>query len=80
MVVRRKPTTVTGSTGNHIDLLIALRTKLANAIDDPDIHPRDLAPLARRIIEIDKEIQAMSIEETDPIAAGLRVVSDRMSS
>jgi hypothetical protein len=46
-----KPLTVTA--GDHHDLLVALRTRIAAAIDNPNTPAQALAALARQIREID---------------------------
>jgi hypothetical protein len=50
-----KPLTVTAAatTGDHHDLLVALRTRIAAAIDNPNTPAQALAALARQIREID---------------------------
>ena len=53
--------------------LVANRTRIAQAIDSPDISPRDLAALTRRVLEIDKEVRALDLaaeqEAADAYAA-----------
>ena len=44
--------------GNHEEILIALRLRLAAAMQDPIAHPRDLAALSRQVVEITKELDA----------------------
>lgn len=39
--------------------LVALRARIAKAIDDPNIRGADLASLSRRLLEIRKEIDAI---------------------
>lgn len=39
--------------------LIAMRRRLAKALDDPNCPPRDMAALSRRQLEIGREIEAM---------------------
>lgn len=45
--------------GNQRDQLVAMRTRIAKAIDDPNIRGADLAALSRRLLEIGKEIDAI---------------------
>lgn len=45
--------------GSHRDLLIAMRSRLATAVDNPATAQRDLASLTRRLMEIAKEITAL---------------------
>lgn len=44
--------------GDDRDLLVALRDRLAEAIDDPECPKRDLAALTRRLQDTVKEISA----------------------
>jgi hypothetical protein len=44
---------------SHLALLIALRDRIASDIDSGDVPPRDMAALARRLLEIAKEIDAL---------------------
>jgi len=57
----KAPTTVVGAleSGSRRDELVAMRLRIARAIDDPNIRGADLAALTRRQIEIGKEIDAM---------------------
>lgn len=45
--------------GTPRDLLVALRTRIAKTLDDPNCPARDQASLSRRLLEIRKEIEAM---------------------
>ena len=44
------------ASGNRLELLLALRTRLAWSINDPACPARDLAALTRRIMDVAKEI------------------------
>lgn len=44
--------------GTRLDVLAATQAVVAQAIDDPGTPARDLAALARRLLEINKEIDA----------------------
>jgi hypothetical protein len=60
-VPHKKPLTVTAAAkdGNRRDLLVALRARIAQTVENADTPPRDLAALSRRLLEIAKEIEAM---------------------
>jgi hypothetical protein len=45
--------------GDRRGLLVAMQARIAAAIDDPKTHPRDLAQLARRQLEIAEDIAAI---------------------
>ena len=63
----KKPLTVTdaASTGTHKDLLVAMRARVATAVQDPNTPARDLAALTRRLMEIAKDIEAMDAQERE---------------
>ena len=44
------------ASNDRLKLLLAMRTRIAEAVDDPDCPPRDLASLTRRLQEIAKEV------------------------
>lgn len=43
-------------------MLVAMQTRIADAVDDPETPPRDLAALTRRLMEIAKEIEAIDVQ------------------
>ena len=47
--------------GTHRDLLVAMRDRIATAVQDPNCPPRDLAALTRRLNEIAKDIRALDL-------------------
>jgi hypothetical protein len=47
--------------GNHRDLLVSMRERIARTVSDPDCPPRDLASLTRRLQDIAKEIEALDL-------------------
>lgn len=53
------------ASGSHLGMLLAMQTRLAGAIDDPTTHPRDLAALTRRLLEITKEIETVEAAEAE---------------
>lgn len=57
----RKPHTVTSaaSDGDRLDLLMAMRLRVATAVEDPNTPARDLAALTRRLMEIAKDIDVL---------------------
>ncbi len=67
---RKKPLSVVeaATRGTHEELLAALRLRIATTIADPTAHPRDLAALARQLLEISREMQATKAGgEEDPV-------------
>jgi hypothetical protein len=49
--------------GSHRDLLVAMRTRLAKAVQAPDCPPRDLAALTRRLQDVAREIHAIDARD-----------------
>lgn len=65
-----KPKTVAEAAagGDHRELLVAMRERIAKTVSDPNCPPRDLAALTRRLQEIAKELEAIELrakEEAD---------------
>ncbi len=56
-----KPLTITqaAEAGARLAELVAMRLRLAKALDDPNCPPRDMAALSRRQLEIGREIDAL---------------------
>lgn len=44
------------SSGTRRDVLVALRTRIAESVADPETPPRDLAALSKRLIEVMNDI------------------------
>ncbi len=59
----KKLTTVSQAvaSGTRRDELVAMRARIAKAIDEPNIRGADLAALSRRLLEIGKEIEALDL-------------------
>lgn len=68
----REPMTVTAAAkdGTTRDLLVALRTRIATAVESKDTLPRDLAALSKRLTDISKEIEALDAREAGQGASG----------
>lgn len=71
---KRPPKTVVEAAegGNHRELLVAMRERIARAVSNPDCPPRDLAALTRRLQDIAKEIEVIDLrtkEEADEAGA-----------
>lgn len=59
----RAPMTVTtaAAEGDRLDLLVAMRARVAKDVEDPNTPARDLAALTRRLLEIVNEIEAIRL-------------------
>lgn len=49
--------------GSHRDLLVAMRERIARAVENPTTPPRDLAALSRRLQDIAREIEQIDARE-----------------
>jgi len=60
---KKPPSTVAQAveSGTQRDQLVAMRTRIAKAIDDPNIRGADLAALSRRLLEIGREVDAIDV-------------------
>jgi hypothetical protein len=60
----RRPLTISQAAkdGSRRDLLVALRDRIARALENPNTLPRDLASLSLRLLDIVKEIEAIDAE------------------
>jgi hypothetical protein len=62
---RKKSVSEAAASGTHRELLVAMRDRIAKAVQDPDCPPRDLASLSRRLQEISKEIEASDLRNAE---------------
>lgn len=58
---RPKRVTEAAADGTRRELLVAMRARVATAVEDPNTPARDLAALTRRLLEIAKEIEAIDV-------------------
>jgi hypothetical protein len=56
-----KSVTKAAAEGTPRELRVAMRTRIATAVEDPNTPARDLAALTRRLLEIAKEIEAIDV-------------------
>lgn len=64
-----KSITEAASTGTHRELLVAMRDRIAKAVEDPSCPPRDLASLSRRLHELSKDIEQHDALESEEVAS-----------
>jgi len=58
---RAKSVTEAAAEGSRRELLVALRSRVASAVAEPNTPARDLAALTRRLQEIAKDIEAIDL-------------------
>ncbi len=51
--------------GDHRDQLVAIRARIALAIDDPNVRGADLAALSRRLLDVAKELEAIDVRRRE---------------
>lgn len=79
---RRVPSSVTEavSSGSRRDELVAMRARIAKAIDDPNIRGADLAALSRRLLEVSKEIDAIDVAAKQEAAESAEVADEALDT
>lgn len=60
---QRKTIVEAAESNDSLALLVAMRRRLASAVQDEDTPARDLASLSRRLIEVDKSIESRRVQE-----------------
>lgn len=58
-VVKPKTVTEAASTGTRLELLVAMRDRVASAVESPATLPRDLAALTKRLTDLMSEIEVL---------------------
>ena len=63
----QKPKTVTEAAekGTTRELLVAMRTRIAKAVEDANTPARDLAALTKRLMEVARDIEAIDARAED---------------
>lgn len=60
--------TQAAATGTERELLVAMRSRIARAVDDPATAARDLASLTKRLNEVVRDIKAIDAREKQEAA------------
>jgi hypothetical protein len=79
MPVPKTSVSEAASDGSRLDLLIAMRARVAAAVEDPNTPPRDLAALTRRLMEISNEIASIEAQlelAEDSVAAAVALADE----
>lgn len=67
--VKKLTVTQAAKSNDQRALLVSLRDRVAETVEDPNCPPRDLAALSRRLQEIAKALAALdSVDEEDDIS------------
>lgn len=62
---RQKTVTEAAAKGTTLELLVAMRERVAKAVEDPKTPPRDLASLTRKLLEIQREIEGIQTRDEE---------------
>jgi hypothetical protein len=67
---KRPPKNVTEAAkgGDHRELLVAMRDRIASAVANPECPPRDLASLTKRLQDIARDIASIDAQKADEAA------------
>ena len=70
--VPAKPKTVTeaASGGTKRELLVAMRDRIATAVEDPKTPARDLGTLTKRLSDVVKELETLDAAEAETVNSG----------
>jgi hypothetical protein len=67
---RPKTITEAASDGSTRELLVAMRARIAKAVEDPNTPARDLAALTKRLVEVVRDIEAIDAREEESTDRG----------
>lgn len=70
-----KTVTEAADTGTTRELLVAMRARIAKAVEDPNTPARDLAALTKRLVEVVRDIEA--IDAREEVSPGAHDASDK---
>lgn len=63
--VRPKTITEAADSGTTRELLVAMRARIAKAVEDANTPARDLAALTKRLVEVVRDIEAIDARDAD---------------
>ena len=63
--VKPKSVTEAADSGTTRELLVAMRARIAKAVEDPNTPARDLAALTKRLVEVVRDIEAIDARAED---------------
>ncbi len=59
-----KSITEAADTGTTLELLVAMRSRIAGAVEDANTPARDLAALTKRLVEVVRDIEAINARDS----------------
>ena len=71
----QRPKTVSEAAdkGTTRELLVAMRTRIARAVEDPNTPARDLAALTKRLVEVVRDIEAIDARDEEASSTSAEV-------
>src|SRR5688572_2938676 len=69
---RKMTVTQAAKDGTHPEVLLALQTRIADAVQQPNCNPVALAALSRQLVLISKELSTIAARVEDDIAEAAR--------
>jgi hypothetical protein len=74
----KPPTTVTDAAANGTprDLLVTMRARIAEAVEDQNTPARDLAALTKRLVEVMRDIEAIDAREKQEAQRNADVIDE----
>jgi ribosome-binding protein aMBF1 (putative translation factor) len=66
---KAKSITEAADSGTTRELLVAMRARIAKAVEDPNTPARDLAALTKRLVEVVRDIEAIDAREDEEVTA-----------
>jgi ribosome-binding protein aMBF1 (putative translation factor) len=73
---RAKTVTQAAADGSTRELLVAMRSRIASAVENPNTPARDLAALTKRLVEVVREIEAIDARNDREEAGDAAAVED----
>lgn len=73
---RPKTVTEAATGGTHKELLVAMRSRIAEAVEHPSTPARDLAALTKRLADVAREIEALEARELEEVGESARTATD----
>lgn len=71
-----KSVTEAADCGSTRELLVAMRARIAKAVEDPSTPARDLAALTKRLVEVVRDIEAIDARDAQEVSDSAKDTPD----
>lgn len=78
--VRPKTVTEAAADGTTRELLVAMRARIAKAVEDVNTPARDLAALTKRLVEVVRDIEAIDAREQQEATKSVDVTDEEFDA